>query len=139
MSNDHFAISPADLRAPAQLGTPFSAPVMESHQQHQHLQGKDHSSRVDRRGERSQTETGMLPPYGAPSRGPVERRVISREEALSARAAQGAAQQATSDPEAFHALKVELEAQRALATRQAAQIQQLLERLDAIDGSPEAA
>jgi hypothetical protein len=92
---------------------------------------------VDHRGEQ-QTETQTLPPYGAPSRGPVERRVISREEALTARAAQGAAQQATSD-EVIAALRVELQAQRDLATRQAAQIQQLLERLDAIDGSPEAA
>jgi hypothetical protein len=66
---------------------------------------------------------------GAQPRGSIDRPHRSAAEATAQAAGPGVY------PEVIAALKVELEAQRELATRQAAQIQQLLERLDALDGN----
>jgi hypothetical protein len=99
----------------------------------------DLSTRVDRRCPPAMTPNEEYDAIraGAQPRGSIDRPHRTQADAdrgIARQAAQDAAAQAI-DPEAFHALKVELEAQRELATRQAAQIQQLLERLDALDGS----
>jgi hypothetical protein len=115
-------------------------PVQQSHQLHPYLQ-KDHSTRIDRRGERPQSDAlTILPAYGAPSRGPVERRVISREEAneaIARQAAQVGAQQALD----VGALQSQVAAQAAVIARQDerlqrqdAQIEALQSRLDALEG-----
>jgi len=98
----------------------------------------DLSTRVDRSGPPALTPNQEYAAInaGAQPRGPVQRRHISAAEA-AANTATAAAQAAGPGvySEVIAALKVELEAQRELATQQAAQIQQLLERLDALDGN----
>ncbi len=58
--------------------------VRQSSDLHPNLQ-KDYSSRVDRRGERAQSDAlQTLPPYGSPSRGDINgRRHISAAEAMT--------------------------------------------------------
>jgi hypothetical protein len=133
-----FDVSPADLQTPASLGTQFSAPVMKSTDVFNSCVPRgDISGRVDRRGGSQPRDVTAdyhsINDVASKMRGPVQRRIVSREEALTARAAQGAAQPAITQ-ETFHALQVELAAERELRMRQDEQLQQLLERLDALEG-----
>ncbi len=95
---------------------------------------KPPAERPDHRGKRPPSDAPTtLPPYGSPSRGPVERRHISREDAnaqIARQAAQAGAQQ-TLD---VGALQSQVAAQAAVIAQLEANNAALAARLDALEG-----
>jgi len=102
--------------------------------------------RPDHRGEHPSRAAELLPPGGTPSRGPTQRRYISREEALAQQIARQASQQAEAATAAANAvgpralteavadLQAAVAALRTLTEQQAAVIEQQQARIDSLEG-----
>jgi hypothetical protein len=117
-------------------------PVRQSHELHPNLR---HTARPDGpRDFRGDAPIQHQPVGISPSKGNItNRQYRSAEEAVAQnlRVAMQAAPEPTIDAEAFHSLKIELQAERERSARLERQLEQVLARLDAMDGGepPEAA
>ncbi len=136
MSNP-FDISPADLATPAQLGTPFSAPIMQSHEVFTSAKPRgDISGRVDRRGpapQKTPNEQYDAINASAQPRGSIDRPHRSREFA-NAQIARQAAQVGAGQALDVGALQSQVAAQAAVIAELKASNAALAARLDAVEG-----